>query len=122
MAAPSQGFIQIRGKMTDGPDPVPLLAKYKNKAGQVDANPRTLCPHVLGYKHKGKGFEIVLCWQLDDPNYPGPDYPAWRCFHVNRLTIDTQTQPQPTAGQWETPDSYSQMQSSVQHPVVKIPD
>ena len=56
-------------------------ATYKNK-------PRTLCPHVLGYKHETGNetdeFERVLCYQVAGPD---PE-PCWRCFNVITLTIN----------------------------------
>lgn len=58
---------------------------YKRN-GVDDTEPRTLCPHVLGYKKNGTPNETldnerVLCWQLAGPG----TNPQWRCYKVNDL-------------------------------------
>lgn len=92
----------------------PIFAKYDD-----DTDPRTLCPHVLGYKKENSDEgqivdERVLCYQLvgPDPN------PGWRYFDLTKLEI---VEPGPPPSDWVTPGNYdAKWQNAVKKPKHKV--
>jgi hypothetical protein len=88
---------------------------YTHPDGRIDNDPRTLCPHVLGWKKNGSGNmtpanERVLCWQLGTPS-------QWRCYQVNKLTgilaVNTPA--------WTEGTDYSRHHGSVKNDLYHMP-
>jgi hypothetical protein len=76
--------------------------------GVNDNEPRTLCPHVLGYKLPGvpnqaPANERVLGWQLVGPG----TNPQWRCYKVADL-VDVVVD---MATPWQMGTEYSKHQN-----------
>jgi len=90
---------------------------YKRN-GVNDNQPRTLCPHVLGYKRPGTPNETqenerVLCWQLAGPG----NNPEWRCYKVKYLVgvaVDTATP-------WQMGTDYSRHQICSKNEKFQVP-
>ena len=102
MPSPSNNYNAIKGMIAARK---PIYAKYKG-----EANKRTLCPHVLGYKKSDSDEtdeleERVLCYQVDGP----PPVQGWRSFDLSELVL---VPPHPTTG-FQGP-KYSKWQNDVQ--------
>lgn len=100
------------------PTPRTFTAEGYIKDGVDDEEPRTLCPHVLGYKKAGSPHEIpanerVLCWQLAGPG----DNPEWRCYKVKDL-VDIAVD---MATPWEMGMDYSKHQNCTKVEKFKVP-
>jgi hypothetical protein len=86
--------------------------------GVDDNQPRTLCPHVLGYKRPGTPNQIpanerVLCWQLAGPG----NNPEWRCYKVADLVGVAEDLVTP----WQTSTEYSKHQNCTKVEKFKVP-
>jgi hypothetical protein len=86
--------------------------------GANDNEPRTLCPHVLGYKQPGTPNETqpnerVLCWQIAGPG----TNPQWRCYRVADLVGVAIN----VAVPWKMGTEYSKHQNCAKNEKFKVP-
>jgi hypothetical protein len=118
----SDNYKKIKAWLDPNPRKVFKVSGYiKDGADDDDGAERLLCPHVLGYQHKGHSNETVpkervLCWQIIGPGTDVDD-PNWRCYMVDSLVNVEEA----TDEVWEMGDGYSKRQNAVQNEKFQVP-
>jgi hypothetical protein len=117
----SDNYKAIKNWLDPNPRKTFKASGYKKDGADDDGEERLLCPHVLGYQHKGGHVEKiekerVLCWQLTGPG-TDIDNPQWRCYKVNDLVNIEEATDEP----WVMGNPFSKRQNAVQNEKFQVP-